>query len=575
MSKKERQNVRDELFDHLMCKYETNLAVGMDEEKAAERAINDLGNKNALKEKLQKVHWYYPAQSMKTAFYYLLVALVLPMITLGLATSEYFFELSQIVSIVALLLEFAAFFMLRTVSKKFAASYKFCIISTALTVVQTALQPFLNDYIIIDLVALIIILVFSVLKIGFMFSALNELLKRCENTKIIKETVLFYCTCFVYTFGMLGNRSSDNPFLHGLIFSVLTVASYILFVVRMLKISDVLYKSEEEYKVDISGKKVLTVTSIAAVLIFSLIFAGDYAYSSIKINKSENIPYSVNDIEMEDAEYERICNNISSYGINKNFVSIMPKSEIMKYRDIVNKSELTESAQGLLDYYDNRFRTTVDTFDYYFGDDMEKQITDNVMVRNFALGLGRSETGGQLVRFIKIFCVPSAATEKYKDTVLFEDFSDKIHEMFPLFDETPRCGDMLVAMKIDGNKLYKRDVKILNEDELDKPIEGFMFDVEPGMIIIYASTRKIQDMTSTLCNVNYTYYHQRYPVMFPIRDVKNIFIFENFFAELSTYTVYRYNTSYHYYVMPDCEYYVPEEKKEEETRGVVVVGSMS
>ncbi len=577
MSKKERQNVRDELFDHLMCKYETNLAIGMEEEKAVESAINDLGDKDSLKEKLQKVHWYYPAQSLKTAFYYLIVALIAPMMTGVLGNSEYFYEFSPIASIAALLLELVAFFMLRTVSKKFLITYKLCVITTVLTVVQTALQPFLNDcvndYVIVIVVASVIISAFSISETVFMFSAINELLKSCGNSRILKVTASFYCLCFICSFAMilnLSNRSSDDSLYLGLFFLIITVAVYILFVVKLLKISDILYKSEQEYKVDISGKKILTVVSIAFVLIFSSIFACDYAYSSITVNKSENIPYSVNDFEMDDAEYERICNNISSYGINKNFVSLMPKSEIAKYKDIVNRSELTESAQALLDFYDGQYGSNADKFDYYFGDDIEKQFTDNVTVHNFAIGLGRSKNDRQLVRFIKIFRVPSGATEKYKDTVVFDDYLSNSFEMFPLFDETPMCGDMLVAMKMEGNKLFKRDVKILNEGENDEPIEGFMFDVEPGMIIIYASTREIRDMSSTLCSVNYTYYHQKYPIMFPIRDVKNILFFENLLAEFSTYTVDGYNTSYHYYVMPDCEYFVPEKSNKKESGYIFV-----
>lgn len=566
MSGKERQNVRDELFDHLMCKYETNLAIGMDEENATESAINDLGNKNALKEKLQKVHWYYPAQSMKTAFYYLIMALIAPMITAVFGISEYFAELTPIVSIASLMLEFAACFMFRTISKKFNAVFKLSVISTFLSVVQTAFEPFLNDYAVASIVVSAVTAVFMISRTILMFSALNELLKQNGNTKIIKETAIYYYACYIYSFGMffgLTYRSSSSSVFYGLFSAFALVSFYILFIGKLLKISDILYKSEHEYKVDISGKNVISAVSVVIVLSFSLIFACDYAYSVTDINKSHDVPYTVNDIGMTDAEYERICKNISSYGINEKYVSVMPKSEIIKYQNIVNKSELTESAQRLLDYYNKETGTGSDSYDYYFGDDAGKQVTDNIIVSKYALGLGRSEKGRPLVRFIKIFRILPGATPKYKDTVVFDDFSEHIFEMLPLFDDTPRCGDTLTAMKLDGNKLYKRDVKILNEDETDKPIEGFMFDVEPGIIIIYATTREIRDPSSTLCNVNYTFYHQKYPITFPIRNVEDIYLFD-YFTELSTYTVYRYNTSYHYYVMPGCEYYVPEISKEEQ-----------
>ena len=65
MSKKERENVKDELYDHLLTKFEINLATGMDEEQAAESAVNALGNRIILRDNLSKVHSYFPALSVK------------------------------------------------------------------------------------------------------------------------------------------------------------------------------------------------------------------------------------------------------------------------------------------------------------------------------------------------------------------------------------------------------------------------------------------------------------------------------------------------------------------------------
>ena len=65
MSKKERENVKDEIYDHLMTKFEINLATGMDEETAAESAEKALGNRFVLREKLSKVHSYFPALSFE------------------------------------------------------------------------------------------------------------------------------------------------------------------------------------------------------------------------------------------------------------------------------------------------------------------------------------------------------------------------------------------------------------------------------------------------------------------------------------------------------------------------------
>ena len=49
ISDRERENARNELYDHLMCTYECNLAQGMDEEHAAIEAENSMGDKNDVK----------------------------------------------------------------------------------------------------------------------------------------------------------------------------------------------------------------------------------------------------------------------------------------------------------------------------------------------------------------------------------------------------------------------------------------------------------------------------------------------------------------------------------------------
>ena len=127
----------------------------------------------------------------------------------------------------------------------------------------------------------------------------------------------------------------------------------------MLKISDILYKSDHEYKVDISVKRRSVVAFGALAFALVTIFSADLVYSNIDINQSRKI-YSIEDYEMEQTEYERICENIVSYGVPKKWVSLMPKSEISEYKNAVNKSEMTESAQQLMDYYEeNGFSNNV------------------------------------------------------------------------------------------------------------------------------------------------------------------------------------------------------------------------
>lgn len=555
MSKSERQSVRDELYDHLMCKYETNIACGMDEEKAAKNAIYDLGNKATLKENLQKVHWYYPAQSLKSAFYLLILGFTAPMLTFMLSGIEYMFELVSFVSVISQVCVFASLFTMRTVNRKFNQVFILNIFITVLSSLALAFEPLLSNYFVASLLISAVSSVLSIIESVFIFLGLKELTEPYGNVKLVKDAAVYYTLCLINTAISLieiNDFSGGIPRLLGILYPVLSICFYLYFIVNILKISDVLYKSDHEYKVDISVKKRSAV--VAAVLLFAVvsIFGADFIYSKVDINKSDNIPYSIEDFEMEQSEYERICTNIASYGINKEWVSLMPKSEISKYSNVVNKSEMTQSAQQLLDYYDDTLGGDVLDFSFYSGDDYERRVLDHTSVYNYTVSLGYSDNGLPLVRFIKIFRVPPSATEMYKDMVAFDDYS--INRMHPMFGDEPHCGDLLVAMKKEGNRLYKKDVKLLGKLE-DYPIEGFVFDVEPGTIIIYATTREIKDVGATFCNMDFTYYHQKYPIMFPIRDIKNLMIIDSF-SDLSTFQTFKY-TSNHYYVMPEGEYVVP------------------
>lgn len=67
ISDRERENTRNELYDHLMCTYECNLAQGMDEEKATIEAENSMGDRNAVRAQLEQVHASFPELRFKSA----------------------------------------------------------------------------------------------------------------------------------------------------------------------------------------------------------------------------------------------------------------------------------------------------------------------------------------------------------------------------------------------------------------------------------------------------------------------------------------------------------------------------
>ncbi len=557
MSKAERQSVRDELYDHLMCRYETNIAVGMSEDEAEEKAVEALGNKSALKDKFQKVHWYYPVQSLRTAFYILILSMTLPLISVLLSSGDNMYAVGMIASVISIVVEITALYMFRTANGWFENSFKFGIASSVMSVLQLVSEPFLLQWQEANMWLSFAVLLFSTVKYYLIYKGVKELVKPYDGGKTVSQGFVFYFQTFIFGLNAPSGVNNDVFSVVSYLFSVICFFSFVAY---MLKASDILYRSDHEYKVNISVTKRWLVAISALLITFAVIFTCNFVYSKTRINKSHNIPYSTEDVKMEQPEYERIFRNISSYGIDENLVSLLPKSEVSKYAGVVNKSDLSESARLLWDHYNK----TIEDSEVYVFDRNHQSFFDYCKVRNYAVPLGYSDDGEQLVRFIKVFRVPEEMDSKcYKDIVLFDDYLENIDMMLPDFKEGKYGGDLLIALKLEDGKLYQRDLKLVNgrydsKNELNSPVRGFMFDVEPGVTIIYAATKKIKDVGSTVADVNFTYYHQKSLFIFPLRNVEELFKIEAF-SDIPSYEICKYESSLHYYVMPECEYYVPSE----------------
>lgn len=135
ISKRERENARNELYDHLMCIYECNLARGMDEEHAAIEAENSMGDRNAVRAQLEQVHASFPELDFKKA---------LALVTVGFVFMSFMFEVSypllkEVIQLFGMALVFAGTFCLRKASKRLGQSF-------AVFSAQFALLPQISFY---------------------------------------------------------------------------------------------------------------------------------------------------------------------------------------------------------------------------------------------------------------------------------------------------------------------------------------------------------------------------------------------------------------------------------------------
>jgi hypothetical protein len=142
-------------------------------------------------------------------------------------------------------------------------------------------------------------------------------------------------------------------------------------------------------------------------------------------------------------------------------------------------------------------------------------------------------------------------------------------------ETTDNRGDLLLELHITDNIVCQGKGKqlYLQPDDYKnyQYIKGAKFKPEPGTVIIYATTRKLADINSTEACLNYTYFHQQRPILFPIRTVEKLIDIQEYLTVeknkyyyifiQESFLVYKENDSYHHWVMPGYEYNLPKKSK--------------
>lgn len=553
MSKGERQSVRDELYDHLMCRYETNLAVGMDEEKAAEKAVESLGDKNTLKFKLQKVHWYYPALTLKKALSFLTFALISPIV--GSVLGAAFFDINalSVVAVISIPLMICAVFPFRTVKKSGLTPWLF-IFSLVLMGLTYAIYPIIPETELWEKITQVANQLAFMCAVSFIFD-LKSLLKPFGDTSDATAAgCSFVPLVFISMFLIVPLIEESSRFVA--YFTIIPAVLLVwFFISQMRKISEFLFEHDHEYKIDLSWKKSILIFTLSFALIITSVCVVDYSVSTKEITAK---PYSVNDADISQAEYERICANLVSYGIPEAYVELMPKSEILNYKESIHLSEHTESARKYMEQNDglsSSFSFKPGDFDVFFWRNISSTY-NRVNMENYAVGLGNGK-----VRFIKVFVIPQNAVNWYYDSVVLDDGGMYDHGIYPLSsDEVKEYGrDFLLALKInEKGEILFGESEITDYGTGVGYIESFKFKADPGTVVIFATTRYIADMNASRANLNFTYYHQKGPVTFPVRNVEQSISYDNR-ENIFGYSKDNNISSYHTWVMPGNEYSYSDE----------------
>lgn len=510
MSKKERQNVRDELFDHLMCKYETNLAMGMDEEKAAESAINDLGDKNTLKFKLSQVHSYYPNLSMKKAINLLILGfcLISFQINIIINTGEITKFIGQVVMLVAM-------FCLSKSNDKLKKAFGFGAAEFTFSKIAAAIVPSLPSVVFwIPHVIFIVSCIANITKWFYLLYGLRDLTApfKAEYKKTIPYGFSAFSNMLAPAYliwlycAMIVSEETDFGAVDEAAVIVIPIAllSIIINLVSFVMTSKCLWQNDHEYQIETSSKKKLAVAVIAVMIAVFSVVAVDLGVS---FEKADTEVYSIDDSDISEAEYERICNILLSYGIPERLVYSLPESEIERFENAVPSSEIYIPEGYAPKYVDSQTDFGRDGFSFE--------------THTCAVGI-LQDNGYTVFRFMTWLEYGEDIKGHFSDYIQFETPKQNF---FPCIDNDENAETVLILTEENGKMIKNEPLEVYYNKVFGKVITGVKVQAKDGMLMYVGKNYSGGDMDLTtyrFMNV----YHKISPIT-TMRNFPDINNYEN------------------------------------------------
>ncbi len=540
MSKKERNNVKDELYDHLMTKYEIFLAIGMDEEKATDEAIKSLGNKEQIRFKLSQVHSYYPALSVKKAMTLLIVGYVLMTFHIN-----FFDGMQQITDFIGSVIFLVGLFCFRTANRKLELAFGLRSVLMLSSVINYAFNPLFANYSVYNIVFGVFEILLNATSLILIFNGLKKLAEPfcVDSKKPLRFGLCSFLFCVPTVAGGLlaliitrGEQTTVNFTLDdiGILiipFFVIIIVSFIMPLQLFTRLNKLLYASDHEYKVADSTFQKFAVGFAVIFVSISLTIIGDYAYTN---RKSETKPYTVEDFALTETEYKTICNGLRSYSIPNEVINKLPYSELVKYKGIVNYEDLSKRYELLID---NRIYSP-EGYTEYSG----YEIIDYLSVSDKYYPVMISDENGVRIRILSHFkyekMKESKTEPKYYTDGICMYFNNRSNSIMPSYigninynnDDSKYNEDFLLILSEENGTLMKNEPLMIYDKETVNVfpysgIAGFEYEAKLGMDIFFATSYFIPNEETCYTSKDVKLIHRSSPFVIGSRTIKDLLEF--------------------------------------------------
>ena len=345
-SKKERESVKAELEDHLFIKYELLTAQGKSAEEAVKAAEEAMGDRNALRQSLSRVHSYRPDISMKKAAHLLMAGLILSVFHIN-----FFDGMELLENFIASVCTLTGVYCLSKANGTLKKSFAFYTAHTVLMYARYAFTPFIEDKPAAAVPVNAAQTVFLCLGFVFLMKGLKELVMPYTGAphkplNFGAATVL--CTGS-YIYGRLitlvltqGNNTAyttniaDEAFILILPGTVMSITGVIITLVLLFRVNRLLYAADHEYQIEDSPKKKALFAVCLCVFAAGLSLLTGYFYLKPSPALTEYTPdgdAAVANV-LKTYQNEKFDPTVGKFGEPGDIFSLLPKEETARYSDL-------------------------------------------------------------------------------------------------------------------------------------------------------------------------------------------------------------------------------------------------
>ncbi len=327
-SRPKREEIIEELTNHLEDNFERNLAVGMTEEEAKLDAINKMGDSAALSYRLASVHSYSPLKSMSSAFFSLIAGYILMNFFLNGIAQDIF----RIIGITCI---FSSLLRMRKMNGIMEKAFHFFNFSVLIRLLLYCLK--LGRILPVPVETAIGVAVF-VTEGFFWYFLFTGLYRVCKPhlKEDTKEPHFYFCGIYHLLLSFFNSillilAEGEDADFPAFILPWFMIFMYFFGTVQLIRTRNILWDADSEYGILPADKKHVIIYECIVAVCFATVILFNWAASTQKPVKTELVIHDVS--QEEQLEADKVREKMLEWDVQEQIIEDLPDSEILKYKD--------------------------------------------------------------------------------------------------------------------------------------------------------------------------------------------------------------------------------------------------